>query len=101
MCVFNGGPKVEDAGVLGRESEAAIDLIIQGLGILVGFSWEQCFDVAVSVVSASAKDSMPPCYSRLLMSMVLVAIVFPAWRIYILRTEQELIEEIQHSTPLQ
>ena len=35
----------------------------------------------------------PPSFSKMVMSVCLVAIVFPAWRIYILPTERELSEE--------
>lgn len=85
--------KIEDNQLFGAESEEGIDLIIQGLGVLVGFSWEQCFDVAVTVVASSCKHTLQPPTTKLLLSVLLVLIVFPAWRIYILKTEQELIEE--------
>jgi len=85
--------KLEDSGSLGSDSEQAIDLMIQGLGILVGFSWEQAFDIAVTVVATALKADLDPGISKLILSSMLVLIVFPAWRIYILKTEQELIAE--------
>lgn len=92
--------KVQDNKLLGDNAESAeeaIDLIIIGLGILIGFSWEQCFDVAVDVISEHFEDQMPPCLSKLIMSFILVMIVFPAWRIHILRTYCELVEQNEGS----
>jgi len=88
--------KVVDNQLLGEDSEVAdagVEKLITALGVLVGFSWEQSFDVAVSVVSASSKDYLPPAVSKLLMSVLLVAIVFPAWRLYILKTLHDLTDD--------
>jgi len=85
--------KVADHQLLGEDSEladSATEKLIIALGILIGFSWEQSFDTAVSVVAASSKALCPPSVSKLIMSILLVAIVFPAWRLYILKTEREL-----------
>eukprot|EP00931_Biecheleriopsis_adriatica_P060994 TRINITY_DN36651_c0_g1_i1.p1 TRINITY_DN36651_c0_g1~~TRINITY_DN36651_c0_g1_i1.p1 ORF type:complete len:570 (-),score=136.83 TRINITY_DN36651_c0_g1_i1:65-1774(-) len=87
--------KVEDNHLLGQDSEvaeAAVEKIITGLGILIGFSWEQSFDTAVDVVAEGLADTWPPSLSKLVMSACLVLIVFPAWRYYILPTEVELEE---------
>eukprot|EP00405_Crypthecodinium_cohnii_P017861 CAMPEP_0206459302 /NCGR_PEP_ID=MMETSP0324_2-20121206/24097_1 /ASSEMBLY_ACC=CAM_ASM_000836 /TAXON_ID=2866 /ORGANISM="Crypthecodinium cohnii, Strain Seligo" /LENGTH=584 /DNA_ID=CAMNT_0053930831 /DNA_START=33 /DNA_END=1787 /DNA_ORIENTATION=- len=88
--------KMVDHHLLGEESEvadAAIEKLITALGVLVGFSWEQSFDVAVDVVAESNEERMPPAFSKMLMSVLLVLIVFPAWRLYILRTERDLAED--------
>jgi hypothetical protein len=85
--------KIIDQEILGKEPEEAIELVIQGLGVLVGFSWEQCFDVAVGVVASANEHMLPPSLSKLVMSVLLVLIVFPAWRLYILESEQKLLSE--------
>jgi len=88
--------KVEDNHLFGEDSEiaeGATEKMISGLGILIGFSWEQSFDTAVDVVSEGLKQECPPLISKMVMSVILVLIVFPAWRIYILPTEKELSEE--------
>jgi len=57
------------------------------LGILVGFSWEHCFDGAVEAVATLG-------HSRIIMKDVLclmvVLVVVPAWRKYILKKTLEL-----------
>merc|ERR1712228_725264 len=88
--------KVEDNHLLGEDSEVAenaAERLIQGLGILIGFSWEQSFDTAVAVVAAGLKSDCPVIISKMVMSVCLVLIVFPAWRNHILPTERELSEE--------
>lgn len=74
----------------GKQADDAIEQVIMALGILVGFSWEQSFDVAVSTVSRSGDEEASPAIIKLVLSFMLVAVVFPAWRWYILPTEQEL-----------
>lgn len=84
-----------DNKLFGEDSEAAgaaAEKMITALGILIGFSWEQCFDTAVTVI-AEGQHVLNPAISKLLMSILLVLIVFPAWRGYILPTEQALLGE--------
>lgn len=88
--------KIEDYQLLGEDaevSENAIDGIIVAFGILVGVAWEQCFDIAVSVVAEVLKKDCPASISKAIMSVALVTIVFPAWRVYILPTQMRLEEE--------
>ncbi|CAE7273216.1 unnamed protein product [Symbiodinium microadriaticum] len=89
--------KVEDNHLFGQDSEVAegaTEKMISGLGILIGFSWEQSFDTAVDVVAEGLREDCPPLISKMIMSVILVLIVFPAWRIYILPMEMELSEEM-------
>jgi len=85
--------KVMDHNLLGEGSEEAVEIIILAFGVLIGFAWEQSFDAAVDVVAEEFEDRFPKAMTKLLMSIVLVAVVFPAWRFYILPLEQELAEE--------
>jgi len=89
--------KVMDNHLLGEDSELAenaAENLITGLAILIGFSWEQCFDTAVTVIARSQKQKCPEAISKLIMSVILVIVVFPAWRLYILPTELELQDEL-------
>eukprot|EP00442_Polarella_glacialis_P019042 CAMPEP_0115162084 /NCGR_PEP_ID=MMETSP0227-20121206/71758_1 /TAXON_ID=89957 /ORGANISM="Polarella glacialis, Strain CCMP 1383" /LENGTH=447 /DNA_ID=CAMNT_0002574241 /DNA_START=28 /DNA_END=1369 /DNA_ORIENTATION=- len=88
--------KAEDNKLFGEDEVAAGagEKMIQGLGILIGFSWEQSFDTAVGVVAAGLEGRCPPVLSKLIMSVMLILIVFPAWRRHILPTEQAMSEEI-------
>lgn len=89
--------KLMDGQFFGEEAESADDAVekmITALGILIGFSWEQCFDTAVTVIAeGKAEHYVSPAITKLFLSVLLVLIVFPAWRWYILPTEQELIGE--------
>jgi len=72
---------------------------------LIGFSWEKSFDVSVGQVAEVMHycSKIPVSIAKLLMALLLMALVVPAWRIYILSTlyeigafeeeEEELIEE--------
>jgi hypothetical protein len=85
--------KIEDSGILGEEADKVIKSIIDALGILIGFSWEQSFDVAVDVLSEAGEKFIQPVFGRLFMSLILTLIVFPAWKKQILTQEMELREE--------
>mmetsp|Transcript_29909 Transcript_29909/g.81043 ORF Transcript_29909/g.81043 Transcript_29909/m.81043 type:complete len:559 (-) Transcript_29909:169-1845(-) len=88
--------KVMDNQLLGEDSELAenaVEKLITGLAILIGFSWEQCFDTAVTVIAESQSKKCPEAIAKLIMSVILVLVVFPAWRLYILPQERELNEE--------
>lgn len=85
--------KLEDSGALGHSADKAILAIIDALGILIGFSWEQSFDVAVDVISEDVDKYIPKTFARLIMSFALATIVFPAWKAYILPTELELRDQ--------
>lgn len=76
--------------------DEAIKQIIEGLGILVGFSWEQSFDQAVGSI-VSTVNYFPPAVSKLIMAFVLCIIVIPAWRWYVLPTVQRMEEEEEGS----
>lgn len=75
--------------------------IIESLGILVGFSWEKSFDVAVDSVAEGADESflefLPQPVLKLGLAFGLCLVVLPAWRWYILPTEMELEEECEES----
>merc|ERR1719375_2160383 len=77
--------KIADMDATGEGADEAIKTIIEALGILVGFAWEQSFDVAVDSVTERV-TIFPEATTKLLISLLLVSIVLPAWRVHILPT---------------
>jgi len=76
----------------GDMAQMVIETLVEScLGILVGFSWEQSFDVAVESISLEGEQhNVPKQWTRLVLSFVLVSIVLPAWYLYILPEELRL-----------
>lgn len=79
--------------------DMSILAVIEALGILVGFSWEQAFDEAVGSIAEKA-NFLPPAACKLGLAVLLCALVCPAWRFYILPLELGLAEELEHRTAL-
>jgi hypothetical protein len=72
-----------DADCTGDRTDDAIKQIIRAIGILVGFGWEQCFDVAVEELS----ESMPKKTqhgTKMMLGLFCVCIITPAWRWHLL-----------------
>eukprot|EP00440_Ansanella_granifera_P073922 gb/GFBE01080215.1/.p1 GENE.gb/GFBE01080215.1/~~gb/GFBE01080215.1/.p1 ORF type:complete len:557 (+),score=144.77 gb/GFBE01080215.1/:1-1671(+) len=65
--------------------------LVQALGILVGFGWEKAFDAAVADMTEQV-DVLPPPVTKMILAVVLVAIVVPAWRFFILPTILEFMK---------
>jgi len=59
----------------------ALKKIITGLSILIGFTWEHTFDGCVEAISSLFSD---PLAIKLALTSLIVLIVVPAWRMYIL-----------------
>lgn len=97
-----GIDKVADMHFEDTELDQALRLIISALGMLVGFSWERCFDAALGGLSTRGQGdgyeganaamsrhhlglgSVPPAVCNLLMAVGLAVLVLPAWKWYIL-----------------
>lgn len=97
-----GIDKVADMHFEDAELDQALRLIISALGMLVGFSWERCFDAALGGLSTRGQGdgyeganaamsrhhlglgSVPPAVCNLLMAVGLAVLVLPAWKWYIL-----------------
>lgn len=75
----------------------ALRLIISALGMLVGFSWERCFDAAVGGLSQGHDGGkhwlrgahehhrqVPAAVCNLILAVILAILVLPAWKWYIL-----------------
>jgi len=72
------GPKVDNA----------IVTIMGSLGILIGFTWEQSFERSVSTVVQASGDVPAPLLKGG-MAIFLVAMVLPAWRMFIMKHTME------------
>ncbi|CAE7473824.1 ANKRD17 [Symbiodinium natans] len=76
--------KIEDG--LDKEGDAEqlhklLKNIITGLSILIGFTWEHTFDGCVEAISSLWSNVL---LGKLVLTLVIVVIVVPAWRRYIL-----------------
>ena len=59
-----------------------------GLGILIGFAWEQAFEKSLGTVVLAEEEQQPALPEPVLkglMAFLIVLLVLPAWRIWILR----------------
>eukprot|EP00405_Crypthecodinium_cohnii_P042048 CAMPEP_0206553856 /NCGR_PEP_ID=MMETSP0325_2-20121206/16857_1 /ASSEMBLY_ACC=CAM_ASM_000347 /TAXON_ID=2866 /ORGANISM="Crypthecodinium cohnii, Strain Seligo" /LENGTH=994 /DNA_ID=CAMNT_0054053865 /DNA_START=50 /DNA_END=3030 /DNA_ORIENTATION=+ len=69
-----------------KKVDMVLKRVIRSLGILVGFSWEQCFDEAVESLS----EVMPwPHLSRFLLALFCIIIIVPAWKWYVLPMSEQ------------
>ncbi|CAK0880874.1 unnamed protein product [Prorocentrum cordatum] len=59
-------------------------VIVNSLGILVGFSWEHSFDGSVEDVASTTSASLPVPEFQLGLGMAVCILILPAWRDYIL-----------------
>mmetsp|Transcript_74612 Transcript_74612/g.139311 ORF Transcript_74612/g.139311 Transcript_74612/m.139311 type:complete len:588 (-) Transcript_74612:149-1912(-) len=71
-----------DLDFTGEKTDKAIIQTIRGLGILIGFSWEQCFDAAVGSLASGFGNAAATV--KLAMAIFVVFIIVPAWHMYIL-----------------
>jgi hypothetical protein len=77
--------KLAESECTGPMVDDAIYTFQGGLGILIGFAWEQAFERSVSTVVQAAGDVPAPILKGLL-AFFLVLLVLPAWRIWIMRS---------------
>ncbi|CAE8610629.1 unnamed protein product, partial [Polarella glacialis] len=61
----------------------ASQTIIKAMAILVGFSWEQAFDASVEK-TCEHSTTLPPAWAKLILAALMVGMVLPGWRFYIL-----------------
>eukprot|EP00448_Togula_jolla_P012603 CAMPEP_0170614816 /NCGR_PEP_ID=MMETSP0224-20130122/25006_1 /TAXON_ID=285029 /ORGANISM="Togula jolla, Strain CCCM 725" /LENGTH=580 /DNA_ID=CAMNT_0010940507 /DNA_START=12 /DNA_END=1754 /DNA_ORIENTATION=- len=76
--------KLADADWTGEETDKMLRTIILSFGILIGFSWEQCFDISVAIFSHVHGALKPVAIMKLVLSVGLCTVVVPAWVFYIL-----------------
>lgn len=73
--------KLADAEWTNDDVDDAIRQTISRMGILVGFAWEQCF--SESVLSIAAQSENPHIF-KMILALFSVALVAPAWKLYLL-----------------
>mmetsp|Transcript_78415 Transcript_78415/g.210469 ORF Transcript_78415/g.210469 Transcript_78415/m.210469 type:complete len:235 (-) Transcript_78415:407-1111(-) len=91
-------PKGDETGANDQQESAKeiVRIIINSLGILVGFSWEHCFDGGVESVSEKSSHSNSiRLIVQLCMGIMVCLLVLPAWRRYILQKVM-LMEEMRY-----
>jgi len=78
---------IEDMESTGESVDKVIKSVINSVGILVGFSWEQAFDGGVEVIAelSESRGRWYPVLSTLLLGGLIAAVIIPAWRRYILQ----------------
>jgi len=77
--------KLADSSATSDHVDQVIINVIFGLGLMVGFSWEQAFHSGVAAIELSLQfsEATQP-WMQMGMAMLLVGIVTPAWKWYIL-----------------
>jgi hypothetical protein len=80
---INDAMKEDDEGNehRGKTLMDGIIFVIQGMGIFIGFAWEQCFDVATESLATILPH---PHVSKMGLCLLCAAIIVPAWRWWIL-----------------
>jgi len=81
--------KLADADFTGPDADAFIYTFMGGLGILIGFAWEQAFERSLETIVEAANASdlhYPEPVLKAALASFIVILVLPAWRIWILRT---------------
>jgi hypothetical protein len=96
FCLIFGLDKLADADCTGPDADAFIYTFMGGLGILIGFAWEQAFErsleTVVEAMDASDLHYPEPVLKAALASFIVI-LVLPAWRIWILRTTLQAQKE--------
>lgn len=68
---------------------------VTGIGIAIGFSWEKAFDRALENLVETKFADGSVTYSHILISISLICILYPGWRLYILpKTSNRLEREV-------
>lgn len=70
--------------------KVAMRATVLAIGVLIGFAWEKCFDVAVDETAEREADKVPPALVKVVLALMLATLVVPAWRWYILPVVREL-----------
>jgi len=97
FCIF-GLERLEESH-LSEDLDTSVQHLIMSLAIMIGFSWERGFDVALDTIAkrfsfaffAGAKNFTGAVV--LLLAIILSGVVLPAWRWYILPMELNMQSE--------
>jgi len=77
--------KIADSEATDKDLDQAIRAEVYALAILIGFSWEKAFDVAVHSISEKV-TVLPQLMTKIILALILASVVIPAWRMHILPT---------------
>jgi len=78
-----------------RQFEKLVRTLVKALGILIGFSWERAFEIAVYDTAEKAQVVMPCWAAKLIMVIVVGWIAISNWQNYILPTVLKLNQEAE------
>jgi hypothetical protein len=82
----------------GKEQMVFVSQIVRinvtALGILVGFSWEHCFDGGVETISNRASTEQR-LFIQILMGIGVCIVILPAWRRYILQRVMQIEDRME------
>lgn len=77
-----------DMDCTGDDIDHALIMVIGAVGILIGFSWEQCFDEAILSVASVAPDDTE-LLIRVFLTVFCIMVIVPAWKWWILPMVQK------------
>jgi len=66
-----------------RLLKKSISVMVMGIGVVVGLSWEETLDLAIEDLAIGA-GSLSETAAKFLLSIVLLIVLFPAWYLFIL-----------------
>jgi hypothetical protein len=72
-----------------EKTDAALDGVLRSLGLIIGFSWEQCFDASVDSIAEKSNSSNLPFVNvhttKMGLTVFCGCLLLPAWYKYILK----------------
>jgi len=80
-----------------KGSTQAIQMLVNALGILVGFSWEHCFDGSVGAMAEIYDTALKRGICKFLLGLLIAVVITPMWRQHFLEKEimyQRLKDEL-------
>jgi len=86
--------KEQSDGNSSEEQAKAIQILVNSLAILIGFSWEHSFDGAVAAVASIAHTKVEKASAKLFMGLVITVVMTPMWRKHIL-TKAMALEQLK------
>merc|ERR1712217_819527 len=75
------GDKIDDTIGDSKASSDALRTMITALGVLVGFSWEHCFDFGGTAIASETQNGP---LAKLAIAIITMVFIVPAWRNHIL-----------------
>jgi len=82
--------KEQGDGNNSEEQAKAIQILVNALAILIGFSWEHSFDGGVAAVASTAATPLQKASAKFAMGLAIAVVMTPMWRKHILTKEMQL-----------